>query len=230
MSAAARRPVGGVLAGGEGRRFGGGKPGARLGGVPLAERAARTLDRLAEPVLLLTDDAGLAERLGRPRRGDRRSGAGPLAGLESVLTEARERGRDGALLLACDMPLVTPAVLEALLDRRGGRGARPEVVLPESSGPLGVEPLCGFYAASVLERVGAALEEGERSMAAFLERVRLRRVPARRFAGPEPPDVLFLNVNTRADLGRAEELLARRERENEAAPPTPGPDRSGAPS
>lgn len=209
------RPLGAVLAGGRGRRFGGGKPGAEVAGVPLAERAARTLDRVAEPVILFTDDAELAARLGRPRRPDRRPGAGPLAGVESALLESRTLGRRGALVLACDMPLVPPRVLEAVSEETGGWDA----VLPESPGPLGVEPLCGFYATSSLEAVQRALDAGRRSAEGLLERLRVRRVPTDRLGAWEAGESLFLNVNTPEERERAEAALAEGAAGERGTPP-----------
>lgn len=199
-------PLGAVLVGGGSRRFGKDKAGAGIGGVPLAERAARTLESAVERVVLVGADVELAERLARPLCADRRPGRGPLAGVEAALLEARALGRPGALVLACDMPLVPPRLFAELLEEMDGADA----VLPESPGPVGVEPLCGFYALTALPVVQDRLGCGEPSMRALLERLEVRRLPVERFAGPDAPEVVFLNVNTPADRDRAEALLAER--------------------
>jgi len=175
-----------------------------VGGVPLAERAVRTLSTVADPVVLVTDDELVARTLGRPRIPDLRNGAGPLAGVETALSAAEEEGRPGALILACDMPLVPSALLKLLLEQAPGR----EVVLPESPGPLGVEPLCGYYSVQARRAVEEALEAGRRSMHAFLARLSPDQLTGVRVAGIGPPERVFLNVNTPGDRERAEALLS----------------------
>lgn len=197
------RPFGAVLAGGAGRRLGGRKALVEIRGIPLALRAARTLSEVAEPIVLVSDDEEAAAALELDRVGDLSPRAGPLGGVEAALVAAESAERRGVLVLACDMPLLPAAVLCLLLAEED----RAPIVLPASPGPLGVEPLCGYYSVEVLGAVREALASGRRAMHAFLDRVRLYRLPESRFADLGPPERLFHNVNTPEDRDRAEELL-----------------------
>lgn len=211
-----RRPLGAVLAGGGSRRYGSPKALAPVGGVPMAIRVARALGRHADPVVLVGADEALAAELGIRSISDLRSGAGPLAGLEAALERARALGRDGVLLVACDLPLVTGELFGALLARaadppeEGERGP-PHAVLPESGGPVGIEPLCAWYAPGALGPVRALLDRGERSMEGAVAALRVRRLSAEAVRELAPPGELFLNVNTPEERRRAEAILGRPE-------------------
>src|SRR4051794_28956460 len=108
--------VGVVLAGGAGRRMGGGKAIAMLAGRPLivwaidALRAAG-LDRLAVAAKPDTGlpplDAEVWREPAEPRH--------PLAGV----THALDRARDDVLTLPVDLPLVPPEVLRRLAAAEG---------------------------------------------------------------------------------------------------------------
>lgn len=209
-------PLGAVLVGGGSRRYGSPKALAPLGGVPMAVRVARAVGAHGDPVVLVGADEALAAELGFEGIADLRPGAGPLAGLEAALERARALGRDGVLVVACDLPLVTGELLGALLDRAEepegeGEEGPLHAVLPESGGPVGVEPLCAWYASGALEPVRGLLDRGERSMEGAVAALRIRRLSLGAVEAVGPPGELFLNVNTREERRRAVELLGRPE-------------------
>ena len=201
-----RRALGAVLVGGESRRFGSDKAEAVVGGLTLVERAVGILSEAADPVVVVGGDPDPAGRPGRAHLRDRRRGKGPLAGVEAALLEARRLDRAGVVVLACDMPLVPPRLVALLLDEAGGTQA----VVPASPGPLDAEPLCAYYALSILPAVQEALTSGEPSMRSLLSQARVRRVPEERLAAFGEAETLFLNVNTPRDRERAEAHLERR--------------------
>ena len=84
----------------------------------------------------------------------------------------------------------------------------PDIVLPESPGPRGVEPLFAAYRTTCIPAIEAALAEGDRRMIGFHERVRVRTIPLRVVESLCTPSVAFLNVNTPADRARAEAIAA----------------------
>src|SRR5215212_54362 len=109
------QPIGVLMAGGAGRRLGGDKARVALAGRPLAQWALGTLCEVLDEVVVacrldteLPALRGVAEAWVEPD-GPR----GAVGGLSSALREAR-----GRPILACsiNLPLVTPAVLGALLD------------------------------------------------------------------------------------------------------------------
>ena len=200
--------LGVVLGGGRSRRFGSPKAHARVGGVSLAARSRDALSAVVERVVLVAGDAELADALGLEDRPDHTPGLGPVGGLFTALHWARDEGFDGVLILACDLPLVPSALLRAIVDRWDGRSA----IVPESPGPLGLEPLCAAYPVSSLAAVEDAIRLPDRSMAALLAGMTVRPLPLADVSSLGSPQELFLNVNRLEDRERAERVLGRRER------------------
>ncbi|MCG6958041.1 MAG: molybdenum cofactor guanylyltransferase [Gemmatimonadetes bacterium] len=196
------RLLGVVLAGGEGRRFGRPKAGATLAGVPMVARAVDVLRAVTEDVVVSASSS--VPDVGVPVVADRVSGAGPLAGLEATLLEAEARGLEGALVLACDLPLVEPELLRQLVREAGGALA----AAPAREGG-GVEPMCALYRVDVREAVTRRLSSQDRSLQALFRDVGGRAIPWERLRAE--PDIL-LNVNTPADGQRAEMVLEARRR------------------
>lgn len=186
------RLLGAVLAGGRSRRLGRDKAAVSIGGLTLLERAVRTLSEVCDDVVVSGHVAGEGAVRGLP---DLRAGAGPLAGLESALTEADRRGFDAVALLAVDLPLVTAPTVRALALALGSADA----ALPARDGSPPVEPLCGVYATRCLDAAAGLLDGGERAAHALAEAVRTVRVPL--------PDHEFLNVNTESELAVARRSL-----------------------
>lgn len=190
-----------ILAGGEGRRMGGGKPTRTLGGQRLIDRAiglARTWS--GEPLVVLRD-AGQIESLEARAIFDAPGIEGPLAGLAAALGAAREAGRDRVLTLGCDMPFL-PADLaarlaEALDTKEGIRAA-----VAASGGRL--HPICALWRADAGERIDGYVATGRRSLRGFAEAVRC--VAVEWPLGDVDP---FLNVNSEEELQAAEALLRR---------------------
>jgi molybdopterin-guanine dinucleotide biosynthesis protein A len=188
-----------VLAGGEGKRFGGPKATARVAGRSLVSRAVDTLGGVVESVVVVSSRP--VGPVDVPVLPDRTSGAGPLAGLESALVEAEGRGLDGVFLLACDLPLVGEGLIRTVAEALGGGVA----VAPARSGG-GVEPLCAAWSVAVLPAARAALASDDRSLHALFRTVGGRALAPEKLAarGHHP----FLNVNTQDDRARAEAALA----------------------
>ncbi|MDT8436871.1 MAG: molybdenum cofactor guanylyltransferase [Gemmatimonadota bacterium] len=205
MSGAAGRPavLGVLLAGGRSTRYGSPKARAQVRGVALADRALAALEGAADRVAVVANDPRDAGTSRHPVRPDVLPGRGVLGGILTAVRWAREEGRDAALVLACDMPLVPAALLRRLAERAGpGR-----VVLPASDGPRGMEPLCAAYGAATGPAIEDALGRGERAVISFFADVEIDVLPideVRRFG---PPERLFWNVNRPEDRARAERWL-----------------------
>lgn len=194
------RFLGAVLAGGRSTRFGADKTAATVGGVPLVERAARTLGEVLPEVVVVGSGASPAAAgpHGRALLRDLREGCGPLGGIEAALAGAEAAGLHGAFVLACDLPLVGPDVVRAVLRALGDADA----AAPARHAEPGCEPLCAVYHASCLAPARALLDEGTRAAHRLFGRVRGVTVPL--------PGADFLNVNTPEDRDRAERRLTAR--------------------
>ena len=190
-----------VLAGGASARF----SGALKGLLPLGDRRIvdRVLDALGtscDDLLVVANDPAIGHALpGVPVHGDARPERGSLIGLYSGVSHVRH----GALVVAWDMPFVSPELLREL--REIGE-AHAVAVLPE--GPRGPEPLYAYYPASSATVIQRQIASGILRLGALVDvlpgRVVLPLDAVARFGDPEQ---LFVNVNTPHDLERAEEML-----------------------
>jgi molybdopterin-guanine dinucleotide biosynthesis protein A len=197
-------PLGGVLVGGQSRRFGSDKATAHVGSRSMSAWAVRTLREVSDPVVLLGGDGRLARRMALPWRADERSGCGPLAGVAAGLRWAVELARPGLLVLACDLPLVTSSLMKTIYE-----AADPEAdaVVPHwDTGE--VQPLCAWYGPAALPIMESSLERGEFSMRSLLLRLRVRTLDEEE--SPEPVRPLLLNVNTPEALTLAEQWRSER--------------------
>ncbi|MBM4396754.1 MAG: molybdenum cofactor guanylyltransferase [Deltaproteobacteria bacterium] len=178
-----------VLAGGRSERFGSDKRIALLDGASLLDRAVAILREVA-PRVLVSLARGEPAVAGLEAARDDRPDAGPLAGIAAGL---RAASTPLCAFLPVDMPLVPPALLLALADAAGDRGA----VVDDGRG---IQPLVAVYPRSLLPLAEEALARGERAV----HRLALRANAAA--LGPDAlrafgdPDRFLLNVNTPDDL------------------------------
>ncbi|HLW44668.1 MAG TPA: molybdenum cofactor biosynthesis protein MoaE [Acidimicrobiales bacterium] len=178
-----------VLTGGASRRMGSDKATLTVDGVPLGRLAADALAAATEvSVEVGPGTTGLPSVVEEPR------GSGPLAAVVAGWAElVRRTGeKQPAVVLACDLPAVTPALVAWLAGRPGDAGVVPIVDgLPQ--------PLCARWAVADLERAGAQLAAGERS---------LRRVfgPGTEYVSEDVVEravgTRLADVDTPEDLGR----------------------------
>jgi molybdopterin-guanine dinucleotide biosynthesis protein A len=174
-----------------------------VGGRRIVERVRDALLDAGAEVVVIANDPSLFADLGLERRADEVAGMGPLAGIVAAVRWAAERRCAGALCVACDMPFLSAALL-----RRIAEGARPAIVVPESRGRRGVEPLCAWYPAECLAATERMIAEGSWALYPLLERFSTEHVPLAEVERFGDPEVLFLNVNTPADHELAQRIAA----------------------
>ena len=192
--------VGVVLAGGTSRRFGGVPKGLELvDGSRIIDRVADAVRSVSSELLLAANDPNASGWLpGVAVVQDIHPRGGGLSGVEAALA----RGRD-IVVVAWDMPFVTPDLLRLLLS--ASHGAR--VTVPESNSAYGVEPFCAWYSTAVLPELSAFLDQGGGPARDFLSGVPgVHRVPLDEVARIGTPERLLLSVNTAEDLDRARAL------------------------
>lgn len=201
---AGERVLGAIIAGGASSRFGSPKALARVGDLRVIDRVARALGAClaVDDLVAIVNNEEIADSIGLPHRPDVLAGMGALAGVHAALLWARELGYAGVLAGGCDMPFLSPALLEEVLARRDGH----DVVIPESDGPRGVEPLCAFYATGCSAAIENAIARGNARMIGFHDRVRVQRIPIAVVRTFGDPAVLFMNLNTEADRQAADQL------------------------
>jgi molybdopterin-guanine dinucleotide biosynthesis protein A len=193
--------TGGLLVGGASSRMGRDKARLALGGVANATRLARLLAGLFEEVLLVGGDPP-AEAPGR-RVADPDAPVCALRGLVAALEAARA---PRVLVVATDLPLLTPDLLLALV-------AWPEadVVVPRTG--KGLHPLCALYHRSpALPAARECLAAGRLRLQDLLQVLDVSTLGADDVARVDPTGAALTNLNGPEDVARAEALLARRSR------------------
>ncbi len=155
--------TGGVLAGGLSRRMGRSKSRLTVDGEPLLQRQLRLLKEAGAEHLLVSLHPGRLESLPKDSEAvvvvDRVPDAGPLAGLERLLSAART---DWLLVVAVDLPCLDVPFLRRLWKQ--GEGQRG--VVPEVAGRL--EPLAAWYPRSAHVEAATRLARRELSLQDFV--------------------------------------------------------------
>jgi molybdenum cofactor guanylyltransferase len=183
-------PAGILLTGGTSRRMGFDKASMLIDGVPCAARVAAVLRAVvADAVEVGPGVSGLRAVQEDP------PGGGPLVGLCAGARALNEVGTvQSALVLACDLPLVTEDLLRTLADWPGNRS-----VVPIIDGRP--QPLCARWFAEDLAAAAELVAAGRRSMRSLLERPGVDLVAEARWPGPVDRRA-FSDVDTPADLQR----------------------------
>ncbi len=167
----------------------------------MVERATAALMPHCREVVALAPEPGLSG-IGLPLVHDVEGSGGPLAAIVAVLRYARDHGDAGALVLACDLPLVDGAFVGALVAAWRGD----DLVVPEQAG--WIQPFCAVWSTSALEPALDALGSSDRSPLSLAKRLRTRVIAESEWRGHARVAEPLLNVNTPEELERAESLLA----------------------
>jgi len=180
-----------VLAGGEGRRMGGGKPLRAFGGTSLVAHAV-ALARIWAPqvAVAVRSAAQVAGETDAPVVLDDPAIEGPLAGLASALAYAEGAGASCLLTLPCDAPHLPADLLARLAQALPVEGL---VAVAASNGRL--QPTCALWRPAALARLAGYLATGRRSLHGFAEACGMAVVDWQTSDG-DP----FANANTPEDL------------------------------
>lgn len=196
-----------ILAGGRARRFGGAdKASLAVGRARIIDRQLAALSTVADDVRIVTNDAARYADLGVRLVPDAIAGAGPLGGIYSALLDA---AHERVLIIACDLPFITAALLERLVAESG---QDVDAVVPRSS--RGLEPLCALYTKRCATEMKNRIETGALQVAGLLDAVRTRVLEPETLA-PYDEGALFENVNTPHDHERARGWVELNEKPSE---------------
>src|SRR5712692_2433278 len=182
-----------VLAGGHSRRMGRSKPWIEVGNTVLLRYVVAKLAPAFSGVSVSFNETEQMEQH-VPYRVvfDRKSKAGPLAGLEAGLLAARN---DVIFAVACDMPYVTRAAAEQAV-----AAARTcDAAIPRHEGLF--EPVCGAYRKSALPAIVGALDAGN-----FVAHDVVQALDVTWLEGLDAAQ--FENLNTPADVERFHAALS----------------------
>jgi len=193
-----RDVAGAVILGGGSTRMGRDKACVTIDGVAAATRIARILCALFEDVMLVGGDP--------PANAPGRSvpdSAGPRCPLRGIVAALSATGAERVLVVATDLPLVTPALLLGMV-----AWPRAEVVVPR---PCGVaQPLCALYQRDVAQRAALArFQAGQLAAQGLLSTLQASYLEDPDLAELDPEGTALANLNTPEDLAWAEAIVAR---------------------
>ena len=195
-----------LLAGGAASRFGGAPKGlALVDGERIADRVLAALrDATERQVVVANDPRAVAWFPGETVVADEVAGLGPLAGLRTALGAARGAA---VLVVAWDMPFVSPALLRAL--RAVGEPSACAVG-PVHGERAVLEPLCAYYPPAALATCERLVAQGERRAGALFESMPgSRRLEGPALAALGDPSRLLTSIDTPEALGALEGTLPR---------------------
>ncbi|MCI2426042.1 molybdenum cofactor guanylyltransferase [Candidatus Acetothermia bacterium] len=184
-----------VLAGGNGERLGIDKARLDWKGESLLAQMVQLLKEDCEEVLIAV---GKVRPLGLQNRvrvvEDRLPMKGPLSGLHAGLSAATF---PCCLVVACDMPFLSPKLLGFLLSRSvTGMG----VLACEIGGH--VEPFPAVYPRSILPLIERAISSDRLSVQDLLRRIACPVISEQEVRAVDPELYSFINLNTPTDVQR----------------------------
>lgn len=183
-----------ILAGGESKRMGRDKAGIDLNGRTLLEHVTAAMRQMFPKVVVSVRQPRAETAL--PQVCDDPAHTGPLAGLAAGLERV---DTPWVFAVACDMPFVTPALIESLAAQREGHQA----VVPVVGGHP--QPLAAFYARDAAAELHALLKDAgaKHSLRALLGRLKVRYVDEDALLAADPQLDSFFDLDTPEDLARA---------------------------
>jgi molybdopterin-guanine dinucleotide biosynthesis protein A len=191
-----------ILVGGQSRRLGRSKALLRLNGRTLLEHVILALSQVysEDRLLLVAARPEEVAWVGLQCVNIAAQDKGPLAALIEALRHSPDQHN---LVVACDLPFLSPEVLALLLARLPGQLA----VIPEIGGYL--EPLCAAYSQAALPLLEDQFQQGVFGLQTAASRLSPLLLPEQTIRLFDPFLRSFFHINTAEDLARARKLAAR---------------------
>ncbi|MCO5175722.1 MAG: molybdenum cofactor guanylyltransferase [Thermomicrobiales bacterium] len=188
-----------ILTGGQSRRMGEDKALLRINGQAMVARAAARLASVSDDVFLVGDRPEYHD-FGLRVVGDDHPGGGALGG---IATAVRQAGYDRVLVVACDMPNLSPALLRAMAALVDDA----QVLIPttaadrsDQGGALTWETTHAIYRRSCLPVFERRLQAGQRKIVDAVRELRWRSLSEDWIREYDPRLESFGNVNTPEEL------------------------------
>lgn len=209
------KPTGIILAGGLSRRMGRDKAFVELCGQTLISRVLEAIRDVCDDVMIVTNSLDKFGSFGVSLVPDHYPGKGSLGGIYSGLRAAK---RDLAMVVACDMPLLSRPLLHYLVGCAEGF----DVVIPSSPNSYRVKrqkegqvtakdadlhPMHAVYSRKCLAAIEERILAGDLRMISFHPSMNVRIVHSEEIDRFDPRHLSFFNVNNQEDLALAEGIL-----------------------
>lgn len=175
-----------ILAGGKSSRMGQDKGLMRFCGRPMVQHVIDAAAMVCNTFILVTDHP-MYTMFGFPTVADEVRGFGPVAG---ILSGLRRSSTERNLVLSCDVPFITPALLKELVTCP----ADADVIVAEGADGR-IHPLIAIYTKRCIPALEQAINADEHRLRNVLEKLRVHRV---RFG--EEAESQLRNINSMKDF------------------------------
>ena len=182
-----------ILAGGDSRRMGRDKANLPFAGKTLIQTVIATMQQLFPAIIVSVREP--RPEIGLPQVCDMHADGGPLTGLVTTLGRI---ATPWAFVVACDMPFVSPAMVEQLAQHR----AQQQAVIPLVHGQ--VQPLAAFYAINALPWMRASLALGDKSLMGAISHLNVSYVDESQILKADPQLRSFFDLDTVQDVAIAQ--------------------------
>jgi molybdenum cofactor guanylyltransferase len=187
-----------ILTGGQSSRMGRNKAFVEVGGKPIIERIIERVRELGSELMLITNTPADYMHLGIPSYPDLVAGKGPLGGLYTALSHAKQ---DYTLAISCDQPFLNTDLLRYLIGLCDGY----DVVVPLDREDY-PQSMHAIYSKQCLEPIRQRMAADRLKMIGFFADVRVLEVAGQEIDQFDPERLSFFNVNTPEDLAEAQRL------------------------
>jgi molybdopterin-guanine dinucleotide biosynthesis protein A len=189
-----------ILSGGLATRYDGtDKAFLRVGGIRILDRIYRIYAQLFDEIILVTNSPEKFLEWNLLIVPDlfpiRSSLTGVHAGLFFM-------SNPFAFISACDTPFIKKEIVETIVENIQ---EHIDIVIPETT--AGFEPLCAAYSKRCLTAAQQHLEQDKVKIIKAFRKCRIKTISEKVLREKDPDLQSFFNINTPADLQRAEEMV-----------------------
>ena len=169
-----------------------------VGGKSLLQRVVERVTLISDQILVIGSayQRGFPVDSGIEYREDLYPGKGALGGIYTGLLASKSVYN---LVVACDLPFLNVELLRYLIKRSPGFDA----VVPRMGK---VQPLHAVYSKACLDVMKVQVEDDRLKITWFLDDINVRYIEQAECQIFDPQLLSFFNVNSRADLARANRL------------------------
>ena len=193
-----------ILAGGANTRFSGEQKALlEIGGKRILDRIFEVMTTVFDDIVLVTNTPDLYLDWDATIVTDLLPVKSSLTGIHTGLFYTRT---DYAFFTACDTPFLQREMVAAVV---GGISPGIDIVMPETE--LGREPLCAVYARSCLELARNNIMKNHLKIMRTFRKKNIKIISEKTARKADPRLLSFFNVNTPADLARAQAIARETE-------------------
>ena len=170
-----------------------------LGGMSFLDRICDAIPGSFVECLLVTRQPALYRNRGLSVVEDIFPVRSALTGIHAGLVNTKAKY---AFCTSCDTPLLKKETISVLTD-----AIEPgfDVIVPASGSYF--QPLCAVYSKRCVPFIEDQLRRGDLKTDHLFDRIKLKKIPYENFEASDPYLNSFFNVNTMADLHRANQLI-----------------------